>query len=316
MASPPPNKVYYLTIDENRVGQRLDNFLMASLKGVPKTHLYRIIRKGEVRVNKKRAEPSYHLILGDRVRIPPIKTSVPKTVPKPSDKLLSQLEKAIIYEDKFTLCLNKPVGLPVHGGSGVSLGLIEALRVLRPLEKALSLAHRLDRDTSGVIVVAKKAGVLKELHQLFREGAVKKHYIALQQGRLPKGHLKVEAPLKKFELEGGERLVKVNPQGKPALSYFRPLKYFKEATLVDVEIMTGRTHQIRVHAQSIHHSIAGDEKYGDKEFNKAMRTKGLRRLFLHAARLTFKLSFYDEIKTFSAPLPQELEEVLTHLSPP
>jgi 23S rRNA pseudouridine955/2504/2580 synthase len=304
--------VKLLTIDENHQGQRIDNFLLGQLKGVPKSLIYRILRKGEVRVNKKRVKPEYRLNESDEVRVPPVRVSPtdPNKIPKPSASLQETIKQRILYEDNQLLIINKPAGMAVHGGSGVSYGLIETLRAMRPQEKLLELAHRLDRDTSGCLIIAKKASTLKELHELMRTNQVEKIYWLLVKGHWPK-HIKlVDAPLLKNELQSGERIVKVNAQGKQAQTEFRVLQRFKDATLMEAKLLTGRTHQIRVHAAHMGHPIVSDEKYGDKEFNKAMRKKGCKRLFLHAYSINFNLSSTHHRISVTAELEVDLENFI------
>lgn len=312
----PPSSVKWVEIDQERAGQRIDNFLLASLKGVPKSHIYRMLRKGEVRVNKGRVKATYRLIAGDSVRIPPVRTAeVPENLP-PSERVLRLIEASILMEGKGFLVLNKPSGIAVHGGSGLSYGVIEAMRALRPEAPFLELVHRLDRDTSGCLIIAKRRSVLRELHHLLRTDGMQKRYLALVKGSWRGGERRVNAPLLKNTLRSGERLVKVSEEGKSALSLFRPVTTFASATLVDVLLKTGRTHQIRVHAASIGHPIAGDEKYGDDSFNRELRELGLKRLFLHAHSLVFRLPELEGEVRVEAPLPPELETLLERLKSP
>lgn len=304
--------VQYLTIVEDFAGQRIDNYLITFLKNVPKTHVYRILRKGEVRVNKKRTEPSYKLQSGDIVRIPPMQLEPPKNKIQTPDHLRSMLTERILFEDKSLLIINKPSGLPVHGGSGVKMGLVEALRCMYPTSPHLELAHRLDADTSGCLILAKKRSVLKEMHELLRFGKVHKVYLALTRGRWQESECRVEVPLLKNYLSSGERIVKVNKEGKLSLTVFRPITCYSEATLVEATLHTGRTHQIRVHAQYQGHPIAQDEKYGEREFNKYVKKLGLKRLFLHAHLVEFTLSSGQKIRV-SAPLEPELSDFLKKL---
>lgn len=306
--------IQYLTVTNDYSGQRLDNFLMSRLKGLPKSRLYRIIRKGELRINKKRVKPDYRLQEGDIIRIPPLRLAPPVTENTLNTKLAALLEKAIIFEDKHFLALNKPSGIAVHGGSGIHLGVIEALRLLRPQLKFLELVHRLDRDTSGCLLLAKKSSVLKELHGLLRSGEIKKTYVALVAGHWPKSLLKVDAPLYKNQLQSGERIVRVQAEGKSSLTEFSVRHYYTESTLVAAMPITGRTHQIRVHAQFAKHPIVGDEKYGDKEINKKMRQLGCKRLFLHASQLEFTLPSIEKTITLNAELPEDLNQLLKRLT--
>ncbi len=302
--------VHFVEIDEDRQGQRIDNFLATQLKGVPKSRIYRILRKGEVRVNKKRAKPTYRLQPGDQVRIPPVRTSEEKSLPNHS--AVSWLEQTIVYEDKLLLVLNKPAGIAVHGGSGIHYGVIEALRALREEASRYELVHRLDRATSGLLLIAKRRSALRFLHEALREHRVEKQYLALIQGKMRKSKA-VNAPLRKQVLRSGERVVQVDPQGKHAESHFRPLRRCNQATLAEVEIVTGRTHQIRVHGAHINHPLAGDERYGNAPFNQQMKQLGLRRLFLHAHRLTLPHPADETTLRLEAPLPEELEQVLDAL---
>lgn len=306
--------IQQLTVTNDYSGQRLDNFLMSRLKGLPKSRLYRIIRKGELRINKKRVKPDYRLQEGDIIRIPPLRLAprTPKNILNAN--LAGLLEKAIIFEDKHFLVLNKPSGMAVHGGSGIHLGVIEALRLLRPQLKFLELVHRLDRDTSGCLLLAKKSSILKELHELLRSGQMKKTYIALVAGHWPKSLRKVDAPLYKNQLQSGERIVLVQAEGKSSLTEFSVQHYYVESTLIAVMPITGRTHQIRVHAQFAKHPIIGDEKYGEKEINKKMRQLGCKRLFLHASQLEFTLGSTGKTITLAAKLPEDLNQVLKNLT--
>lgn len=314
-------KARFVEIDDDRAGQRIDNFLLAELKGVPKSRVYRIVRKGEVRVNKGRIKVSYRLKEGDTVRIPPIRLPDREEATAPGAHVLARIDASILAEEKNFLVLNKPSGIAVHGGSGLNYGVIEALRALRPEAPYLELIHRLDRDTSGCLLIAKRRSLLREMHRLLREKSLgisqddgmEKRYLALLKGRWEGEERRVDAPLLKNTLRSGERVVTVSPEGKESLSIFRPVVRNDVATLVEVRIMTGRTHQIRVHAASIGHPIAGDEKYGDEGFNREMKARGLRRLFLHAHFLGFSLEGVDEPYKFSAPLDGELEALLENL---
>jgi len=306
--------VHYITIALDFAGQRIDNFLLTYLKGVPKTHIYRLLRKGEVRVNKKRIAPHYKLQAHDVVRLPPVTLPIKNAPSLPSKSLLTLLSERVLYEDNNLLIINKPAGIPVHGGSGVKIGIIEALRYLYPKIPHLELAHRLDADTSGCLLLAKKRSILKELHALLRSGEVGKYYLALTRGQWKKSALRVEAPLRKNHLKSGERIVRVDEkEGKTALTVFSPVEVFTQATLVEAALHTGRTHQIRVHAQYRRHCIAGDPKYGDKEFNKTIREYGLKRLFLHAYRLEFILPSEQQKIKIKAPLDDDLQTCLTAL---
>ncbi len=311
--------VSFITIDSDLAGQRLDNFLIARLKGVPRSKVYNVIRKGEVRVNKGRIKPEYKLMAGDVVRVPPIRTAESGTEAKASHQMMAMLGSSILFEDEGLLVINKPPGLAVHGGSGVTLGLIETLRQMRPEARHLELVHRLDRDTSGCIMIAKKRSYLRHLQAALREksagaGGVEKVYQALVLGSWSKRCLQVNAPLMKFEVAGGERVVKVHPDGKPSLTEFSVLKRYEGFTLIEARPITGRTHQIRVHAQYAGHCLAGDEKYGSDEVNESLRVLGLRRLFLHASSLSFYLPDADRVTRVEAPLLLDLVEPLSKLT--
>ena len=304
--------VRMVEVDEGSDGQRIDNFLQKQLKGVPKTRIYRILRKGEVRVNKKRIKPDFRLSCGDIVRIPPVRVSEKRETPRPADRVLQQIKESILYEDDALLILNKPSGLAVHGGSGISYGVIEGLRALRPEARFLELAHRLDRDTSGCLVIAKKRSALRAFQSLLREGGMDKHYLALLMGRWKGGGKRIDAPLRKNELKSGERVVRVSKDGKPSLRIFTPVTIYKDCSLMRVKLITGRTHQVRVHAHYSGHPIAGDEKYGDDGFNREMGKRGLKRLFLHAAELRFTLPEHGTIHV-EAPLEERLQNLLNNL---
>ncbi|GAA0709247.1 RluA family pseudouridine synthase [Dokdonella soli] len=303
-------RVHTVAVPDDRDGQRLDNFLAGRLKGVPKSLIYRICRTGQVRVNGRRAKPDQRLASGDEVRIPPVRVAERGEAEAPSGGQMNRIEAAIIHEDREFLVIDKPSGIASHGGSGVSFGAIELLRAARPRD-TLELAHRLDRDTSGVLVLTRKRSALAALQTEIREGRVEKRYLALIQGALPQARLTVDAPLRKSVLQGGERMVRVDTEGKESRSRFSELERYDGASLVEVALDTGRTHQIRVHAQHIGHPLAGDEKYGEREFNRRMRDKGLKRLFLHAARFEFSLG--DRAYSFSAPLAPELAAVVDAL---
>ncbi len=306
-----PRAVQFVSVDGEDAGQRIDNYLLRVLRGVPKTRIYRILRKGEVRVNKGRIKPDYRLCEGDVLRIPPIRIADAPKVPVPSANLRDQLAAAVLYEDEDLLAMNKPSGLAVHGGSGVSLGLIESLRQLRPDDRHLELVHRLDRDTSGCILISKRRSVLKELHRMLREGHIDKTYYALVGGHWPARRLQVNDKLLKTELPSGERIVRVSIDGKTALTRYAVLERLEGATLIEAKPVTGRTHQIRVHCQAAGYPILGDDKYGNDAANAAFRGKGLRRLFLHARRLEFKLN--DKKININAGLSDDLQAVIKTL---
>ncbi|WP_284346538.1 23S rRNA pseudouridine(955/2504/2580) synthase RluC [Pasteurella multocida] len=303
--------VKMLTISEDEAGQRIDNYLLAKLKGVPKSLIYRILRKGEVRVNKGRIKPEYKLQANDIVRVPPVRVSEKEQAPI-STKLnkVSQLEKQILFEDECLLVLNKPSGIAVHGGSGLSFGVIEALRTLRPDARFLELVHRLDRDTSGILLVAKKRSALRSLHEQLREKTVQKDYLALVRGQWQSHCKVVKAPLLKNELSSGERIVRVSEQGKPSETRFSIEERYEYATLVKASPVTGRTHQIRVHTQYAGHPIALDDKYGDKHFDEQMTQLGLTRLFLHAFSIRFEHPKTGETLRINAPLDPEMKKIL------
>ena len=302
-------RVRQVSVSAEEAGQRIDNFLARYLKGVPRSHIYRILRRGEVRVNSGRIKARYKVCAGDTVRIPPVRVSTGQAV---SGQVRGGLAQHVLFEDDRCMVINKPAGLAVHGGSGLSLGLIEALRAERPAAHYLELAHRLDRETSGCLVIAKRRSFLRAFHEQLRAGAVEKYYLALVAGNWAGGELTVDAPLRKNTLQGGERVVRVDADGKAAVSLFRPVDRFNGATLVEVDLKTGRTHQIRVHAAHIGHPLAGDVKYGDAAFNADMRKRGLRRMFLHAHRVVFN-DPAGKMVDVSAPLDDKLKAVLDQL---
>lgn len=304
--------VQYLQISEQHSGRRLDNYLFYQLKNVPKSFIYRLLRQGEIRVNKKRCRPDYRLQTDDELRIAPIRMPTPTNqAARPSEKLIAALKQATLFDSPTLLIINKPSGVSVHGGSGVHCGLIEALRFIYPNETYLELAHRLDRDTSGCLIIAKKPSILREIHCLLQQGDVKKTYHALTFGHWRQQKTIIDAPLKKFTAIGQEHLVKVQSDGKAAKTIFYCLEQFDAADLMQVSLITGRTHQIRVHAKYAGHSLAGDEKYGDKAFNKLAYQQGLKRLFLHAHSLTFTLQ-QQKIEV-QAPLPADLQHYIDFL---
>ncbi|WP_295362507.1 RluA family pseudouridine synthase [Arenimonas sp.] len=309
--------VRLVRVPADRDGQRLDNFLLLQLKGAPRSLVYKLVRSGQVRINGKRAKADSRLAGGDEVRIPPVRLEAPGEARTPPKGMLERLAASIVFEDKAILALNKPSGIATHGGSGISFGVIEALRALR-LDEPLELVHRLDRDTSGVLVLAKKRSALLELQALMRAGeddeGPAKRYLALLVGRVPNGTLTVDAPLQKSVLQGGERMVRVDPSGKPSTSHFKVLERRGGHSFCEVRIETGRTHQIRVHAAHLGHPVAGDEKYGDREANKRLAEQaGLRRLFLHAASIEFALEGGAKPYLINAPLADELTAVLDRL---
>lgn len=311
--------VRQIEVDSESAGTRLDQFLMRLLPGVPRTRVFRIVRKGEVRVNGKRAGPEQRLQERDIVRVPPIRIEpapAPGEPARVSSRARDAIEAAIISEDDRLIVLDKPAGVAVHGGSGLSFGVIEALRAMRPKEE-LELVHRLDRETSGCLLVARKRSALRTLHELMRDGLVEKRYLTLVKGHWNLGHTRIDAPLRTDIRVGGERTVKVHASGKEALSEFRPIQWFgNQATLLDVSLHTGRTHQIRVHAAHAGHPVAGDEKYGDEAFNEEMKAAGLHRMFLHSHSISFEWpqGAHGGLFSASAPLPAELSALIDALS--
>ncbi len=315
-------KVYFMTtiegkaiavrherIDEAAAGQRIDNFLLRIAKGVPKSHVYRILRSGEVRVNGRRVQQTYRLAEGDEVRIPPIRIAEPtRSAPAPAGKALP-----VVYEDDALLVIDKPSGKAVHGGSGVSYGVIEQLRVQRPELRMLELAHRLDRETSGLLIVAKKRSALTALHDMLRDGKVEKRYLTLVPGRWANPLQHVKAPLFKYLTAEGERRVRVSDEGKPAHSVMRLVRRWRDFSLLEVELKTGRTHQIRVHLAHLGFPLCGDDKYGDFALNKRLEGEGLKRMFLHAAKLRFAHPLTGEVLAFEAPLPPDLQSFVDRL---
>ncbi|HST44201.1 MAG TPA: RluA family pseudouridine synthase [Luteimonas sp.] len=315
--------VHMVRVEAERAGQRLDNFLLGLLKGAPKSLIYKIVRSGQVRVNGGRAKPDTRLEVGDQVRVPPVRLADPAERGTPARGLLEAMSASIVYEDARLLAISKPSGIASHGGSGVSFGVIETLRALRP-GAPMELVHRLDRDTSGLMVIAKKRSALLELQALMREdgGGIRKRYLALLVGRMPDGVMSVDAPLHVGLRQGGERHVQALPHsatgaagpGKASLSHFRMLERRGGQSYCEVRIETGRTHQIRVHAQHIGHPVAGDDKYGDPDANRRLRDQvGLKRLFLHAASLEFTLDGGRAPYVLNAPLAGELVAVLDRL---
>ena len=302
-------KVRKVNVSEDEAGQRIDNFLARYLKGVPKSHIYRILRRGEVRVNSGRIRAQYKVCAGDTVRIPPVRISESKPGHVPG----INLEQHVLFENPRLLVINKPSGIAVHGGSGLSYGIIEALRAERSTAPYLELGHRLDRETSGCLVIAKRRSFLRAFHEQLQQGQVKKLYLALVDGQWQDGKRTVDVPLRKNQLRGGERMVSVDPEGKTAISIFRPVSVYQDTSLVEIELKTGRTHQIRVHGQHIGHPLAGDEKYGDEQFNRRMRAIGLRRMLLHAHMIEFVDPYDDEVITVSSPLDENARAVLGHL---
>ena len=319
-AEPEPGRgVTHVEVTEDDAGTRLDNFLVRQLKDVPRTHVFRLLRKGEVRVNKKRARPDQRVALGDIVRIPPVRKAEdvpPPVTPRNASESLQKLVlDSITYEDSDLIVFNKPPGLAVHGGSATDFGLIEALRGARPGQPDLELVHRLDRDTSGCLLVAKRRAALRDLHLQLREGQTEKHYLALVCGKWNLGTKRIELALDTDERRSGERHVAVRAHGKKSVSTFKPVQFFGNlATLMEVEIDTGKTHQIRVHAAHAGHPVAGDDKYGNRIFNGIFKDYGLKRMFLHSSSLGFTRPGTREPMLASAPLPPELSAVLDTLT--
>ncbi|HVK53967.1 MAG TPA: RluA family pseudouridine synthase [Burkholderiales bacterium] len=314
-ATPTADAVSWVIVDESGESQRVDNFLLKHLKGVPKSHIYRILRSGEVRVNSKRVQAEYKLAVGDRVRIPPIRVAE-ATVRQVRVPVGKRLAERILFEDDALLVINKPAGLAVHGGSGVSLGAIEQLRAEFPQFRFLELAHRLDRETSGVLLLAKKRSALTGLHAMLRDGGMDKRYLTLVAGQWKNGRQSVKLSLTKYLTPEGERRVSVDDDGQAAHTIFTLNENFKDFSLLEAELKTGRTHQIRVHLAHMGFPIAGDDKYGDFTLNKALPKQGLKRMFLHAHRVTFLHPLSRERTEIMAPLPTELEAFLECLRSP
>jgi 23S rRNA pseudouridine955/2504/2580 synthase len=311
----PKSPVTLRTVTADEAGQRIDNFLMRHFKTVPRSRVYRLLRKGEVRVNRKRVDAEYRIQEGDEVRLPPVRIDAGDEPGRPSSSLLELLERAVIFQDRHLLVVDKPAGVAVHGGSGMSFGVIEALRASRPRE-TLELVHRLDRDTSGCLLIARDRATLTALHALIRNGGMHKTYMALVAGSWQLGTKRIDAPLATDNRQHGERHVKVAPAGKDSVSVFKPLQFFGPlATLMEVDIPTGRTHQIRVHASFAGHPLLGDDKYGDRERNAELKQHGLKRTFLHAQSVAFEWPGSGVPFHVSAPLPAELSAVIDAITP-
>jgi 23S rRNA pseudouridine955/2504/2580 synthase len=302
----------WIEADDSVAGQRVDNMLLRVLKGVPRQHIYRLVRTGQVRVNSARVDPTYRMQSGDRVRIPPVR--VAQRPAAPSERSSPRFHPSIVYEDEHLLVLNKPAGIAVHGGSGVSRGVIEEMRLARPRLKFLELVHRLDRDTSGLLLLAKKRSALVTLHAAIRAGAMRKLYTLLVHGRVREAQRAVDLPLEKYLLPGGDRRVKVGTAGLVSRTVFTLLRHAGDYSLLQAELLTGRTHQIRVHAAHIGHPIAGDDKYGDFGANRALAKRGFKRMFLHAARIELTHPASGETLALEAPLPAELAGFLDVLT--
>jgi len=311
----PKSAVTLRKVTADEAGQRIDNFLMRLFKTVPRSRVYRLVRKGEVRVNRKRVEAEYRIQEGDEVRLPPVRIDADDEPGRPSTSLLELIERAVIFQDKHLLVIDKPAGVAVHGGSGMSFGVIEALRASRPHE-TLELVHRLDRDTSGCLLVARDRATLTALHALIRNGGMHKTYLALVAGSWQLGTKRIDAPLATDNRQHGERHVRVAAAGKDSVSVFKPVQFLGPlATLMEVDIPTGRTHQIRVHASFAGHPLLGDDKYGDRERNAELRRHGLKRTFLHAQSVAFEWPGSGVPFHASAPLPSDLTAVLDAIVP-
>jgi len=311
----PKSAVTLRTVTADEAGQRIDNFLMRLFKTVPRSRVYRLVRKGEVRVNRKRVAAEYRIQQGDEVRLPPVRIDADDEPGRPSSSLLELIERAVIFQDKHLLVIDKPAGVAVHGGSGMSFGVIEALRASRPRE-TLELVHRLDRDTSGCLLVARDRPTLTALHALIRNGGMRKTYLALVAGSWQLGTKRIDAPLATDDRRHGERHVRVAAAGKQSVSVFKPVQFLGSlATFMEVDIPTGRTHQIRVHASFAGHPLLGDDKYGDRERNAELRRLGLKRTFLHAQSVAFEWPGSGVPFHASAPLPGDLTAVLDAIIP-
>jgi 23S rRNA pseudouridine955/2504/2580 synthase len=311
----PKSPLTLRTVTADESGQRIDNFLMRHFKTVPRSRVYRLLRKGEVRVNRKRVDAEYRIQAGDEVRLPPVRIEADAQPGRPSSSLLELIERAVIFQDRHVLVIDKPAGVAVHGGSGMSFGVIEALRASRPRE-TLELVHRLDRDTSGCLMIARDRSTLTALHALIRNGGMHKTYLALVAGSWQLGTKRIDAPLATDNRQHGERHVRVAAAGKDSVSVFKPVQFFGSlATLMEVDIPTGRTHQIRVHASFAGHPLLGDDKYGDRARNADLKSHGLKRTFLHAQSVAFEWPGSGVPFHVSAPLPAELAAVLDAITP-
>jgi 23S rRNA pseudouridine955/2504/2580 synthase len=295
--------VRYIEVAEDEAGQRIDNYLLARLKGVPKSLVYRIIRSGEVRINMKRAEASQKVAAGDRIRVPPVRVAE-----RDEAEAAPHFKMPILFEDAALLAIDKPAGLAVHGGSGVAHGVIESLRSMRPEARFLELVHRLDRDTSGVLLLAKKRSALTALHEMMRTHTMDKRYLAGVAGRFRNQRQRVRLSLAKHVNSSGEKRVSVSDEGQESETIFHLVARCPEFSVLEAELLTGRTHQIRVHLAHLGHPVLGDDKYGDFELNKALRKQGLKRMFLHAAKLSFEHPLTGEAVTLVSPLPADLEK--------
>ena len=302
MPSDGKAQVSWIDVGEDEAGQRIDNYLLARLKGVPKSHIYRILRSGEIRINSKRVEASQRVAAGDRIRIPPVRVAE-RGEPEPAP----HFRLPVIFEDEYLLAIDKPAGLAVHGGSGVAHGVIESLRGMRPQARFLELVHRLDRETSGVLLLAKKRAALTALHEMLRTRAIDKRYLVGVAGRFRNELQRVRLALAKRVTKEGEKRVSVSDAGQEAETVFRRIERGAEFSLLEAELLTGRTHQIRVHLAHLGHPVLGDDKYGDFELNRALRKQGLKRMFLHAAKLSFTHPMTGDPVDLVSPLPADLE---------
>ena len=309
---PPRSSVQTIVIGPEHAGRRLDNYLMFFLGKLPKSLIYNIIRRGEVRVNSSRARPRQRLQSGDKIRIPPLDMDN-RTTPVISTRRLEQVQHAILFEDEHLMILNKPSGIAVHSGTGLKYGVVDVVRSLRAEIDGIELAHRLDRETSGCLVLAKDPPTLRDIQTLLRRGEVEKSYVALLKGGLGRDDVRITENLRSVRDGKGERRTRISADGRPAETRLASLERFSGTTLVAVELLTGRTHQIRSHAAHIGHPVAGDRRYGDPDFNKALRDFGLRRLFLHANRIRFQLPGSKSALCIEAPMPDELNKVLDSL---
>jgi 23S rRNA pseudouridine955/2504/2580 synthase len=295
--------VRYIEVAEEEAGQRIDNYLLARLKGVPKSRIYRIIRSGEVRINMKRAQVSQKVVAGDRIRVPPVRVAE-----RDEPEAAPHFKLSILFEDDAILAIDKPAGLAVHGGSGVAHGVIESLRSMRPESRFLELVHRLDRDTSGVLLLAKKRAALIVLHEMMRGHDMDKRYLAGVAGRFRNEKQRVRLALAKHVNATGEKRVSVSDEGQESETVFRLVERGADMSLLEAELLTGRTHQIRVHLAHLGHPVLGDEKYGDFELNRALKKQGLKRMYLHAAKLAFDHPISGQKLELASPLPADLEK--------
>ncbi len=308
------SKVENIIIDADQAGRRIDNFLLSRLQKMPKSRIYQMLRRGEVRVNASRVKPDYRLQTADEIRIPPVFEQKTGTGHAPPVDMVDMIKKCVLHEDERLLVINKPAGLPAHAGTGSLFGVIELLREAYRDEDSMHLIHRLDKETSGCLLVAKKMPVLRRINLSLKSGKVRKEYDALLHGQLRKSLIKVDSPLQRYRSYYGEGKVRPDEYGKTALSEFEAVGFFRDATRVKVRTGTGRTHQIRVHADFIGHPLAGDKKYGDREFNRQLRALGLKRMFLHASKISVPVLQASGAYQFSAPLPSDLEGLLAHLT--